>query len=630
MLNRLVLILCIVCANSAFAQQRVNDLYEPQVFNGMPVRVMKPFGYDASQNYPVIVSLHGAGGKGVNNQKQLKDWNRQLAETKRRKDFPCYVVAPQAAELWDANDLKNVKALIATLPAVDTDRIYVLGHSMGGHGTYIFIQLDPNFFAAAAPSAGSGLKRTEDFIDPEKIKNVPIWAFHGDQDKVCPIEKDQQVFDEMNRIGGNMKFTIWKGDNHGVSGKMIIGADNGTTLLSSKHCDAEPDFMTWLFSQTKNRPNLSGNRSSTWKRHVVVPEATSMINSAVACDYGEDGDIDLVSSYDGRVVLLKGPNWKPHTIHVFDSDYSRNPPRTSCIHSCLMDVDEDGDLDFCGSNNTVFWLECPDDPFSGEPWKYRTIDDEILGTHCLITSDVNRDGHVDLIANSGRPPEKTSIPFSLTWLEVPENPHSEKSWIRHVFADRDAPGGSHYTGVGDINGDGRPDISCAAKGGNGFPDGQWFAWWEQPTEAAQRWEKHVLSTDQPGATNIHPVHVNQDKHIDFVATRGHGRGVLWFRGPEFTPIEIDPDINGPHCLATVDLDGDGDIDIATCGRDEDGVAVWYENIGSGRFSRHFIDQDQGAYDIRTIDMDGDSDFDLLIAGHTSRNIVWYENQTKDK
>ena len=41
------------------------------------------------------------GGKGTNKKKQLKDWNRQLAEEKRRKDFPCYVVAPQAPSLWN-------------------------------------------------------------------------------------------------------------------------------------------------------------------------------------------------------------------------------------------------------------------------------------------------------------------------------------------------------------------------------------------------------------------------------------------------------------------------------------------------------------------------------------------------
>ena len=145
--------------------------------------------------------------------------------------------------------------------------------------------------------------------------------------------------------------------------------------------------------------------------------------------------------------LFTGPDWKAHTLHDFRPGLSRNKPRSACIHSCLMDVDGDGDQDFIGSNNTVFWLECPDNPLAG-PWKYRTVDDEILGTHCLITGDVNRDGKPDLIANSGRAAKQTSIPNSLTWLEVPKNPRTAKSWIRHVFAKGDAPGGSHYTGFG--------------------------------------------------------------------------------------------------------------------------------------------------------------------------------------
>ena len=173
-------------------------------------------------------------------------------------------------------------------------------------------------------------------------------------------------------------------------------------------------------------------------------------------------------------------------------------------------------------------------------------------------------------------------------------------------------------------------ISVAAKGGEGFPGGEWFAWWEQPVDAEGRWEKHLISSEQPGATNIHPVDINADGEMDFVATRGHGSGVLWFRGPDFKEIQIDPKMIGPHCLVTCDLDFDGDIDIATCGRDSDGKAVWYENDGRGQFSKHLICEMQGAYDIRAMDMDGDLDIDLLIAGHKSQNVVWLENPNRSK
>ena len=122
-------------------------------------------------------------------------------------------------------------------------------------------------------------------------------------------------------------------------------------------------------------------------------------------------------------------------------------------------------------------------------------------------------------------------------------------------------------------------ISVYAKGGEGFPGGEWFAWWEQPVDAEGRW-KHLIFRSSPVPPTF-IVDINADGEMDFVATRGHGSGVLWFRGPDFKEIQIDPKMIGPHCLVTCDLDFDGDIDIATCGRDSDGKAVWYGTTGVG-------------------------------------------------
>ena len=382
-------------------------------------------------------------------------------------------------------------------------------------------------------------------------------------------------------------------------------------------------FLTCLLGAV-----ASGAWGDDWKKHVIKPAGKGMVNSAVARDWDGDGKIDVIASYEGKVVLLQGPHWGEHVVHRFSAKNSRTKPRDACIHSTIMDVDGDGDMDFCGSNQTVFWLECPKSPFAGGAWTYRAIDDEILGTHCLLEGDVNLDGKIDLIANSGRSASATAYPNSLAWLEVPEDPHHAKSWVRHLFAEKTAPGASHYAGLGDVNGDGRPDISFAAKGGKQFPGGQWFAWWEQPEDPTKPWKKHVLAEGQVGASNILPADLNGDGRMDYLASRGHGKGVLWFAGPSFKPIEIDPDILSPHCLVVVDLDSDGDIDGATCSKDPGGHAVWYENNGSGHFKKHLIASDQGAYDLRTVDMDGDRDLDLLIAGHSSNNIVWFENPLK--
>ncbi|MEX1232840.1 MAG: FG-GAP-like repeat-containing protein [Planctomycetaceae bacterium] len=100
--------------------------------------------------------------------------------------------------------------------------------------------------------------------------------------------------------------------------------------------------------------------------------------------------------------------------------------------------------------------------------------------------------------------------------------------------------------------------------------------------------------------------------------------MIWFEAPEWTLHVIHPALMEPHCLAVVDMDGDGDVDAATCAYG-DKVAAWFENDGKGKFTTHVVGTDQAAYDLRAFDMDTDGDLDLLIAGQASENVVWLEN-----
>ena len=355
----------------------------------------------------------------------------------------------------------------------------------------------------------------------------------------------------------------------------------------------------------------------------------SGIPSAVATDFDGDGHMDVISAYGHAVTVHRGPDWTPIEVHRFNGKKDR--AGASAIHSCLLDCDGDNDLDFVAANRfggkwKVFWLETPADPLNNSAWTFRIVDDVIDGVHCVLTADVNQDGIDDLIANSFNGPDQTPQPNSVVWLERPADVAKDATWTRHAIANRDAPGGSHYMGFGDINGDGRPDVTNAAKGTDGFVGGQWFAWWEQPTDPTQPWKKHLLAENEEGATNIHPGDFDGDGITDLFATRGHGQGVLFFRGPELRLEDIDKLIVRPHSLVTIDLDSDGDLDAATCGSQTTGEAVWYENDGRGKFTRHDIDRNQSCYDIRAVDMDADGDPDLLLGGQRSQNIVWYENR----
>ena len=359
-------------------------------------------------------------------------------------------------------------------------------------------------------------------------------------------------------------------------------------------------------------------KAEEWKKHIVTESGRT--STAVAADFDGDGDVDVISGYPGTVSLFLAPDWEEVVLHRFAK------PKGNLIHSEVLDVDGDGDMDWAGSQapGMPFWLENPGD--GSGAWAARIIDHDIRGIHCLLKADVDNDGKQDLIINNFFP--DGVLADSVAWFKVPKNPVMAERWERYVFADRTARGGSHYFGFGDLDGDGWGEIAIGAKGAP-FEDGNWFAYWKNPGKAdvKEAWEKTLIAGNQLAATNILPGDLNGDGVMDFLASRGHSQGVIWFEGPNWTLHTIDQTIKSPHSLTLADLDGDGDLDGASCGFESREVA-WYENDGKGGFTKHLLDDAQESYDLRSVDMDGDGDLDLLNAGRATGNVVWYENPLK--
>lgn len=371
-------------------------------------------------------------------------------------------------------------------------------------------------------------------------------------------------------------------------------------------------FLLLLSLTTFSASPAPGQKSEVlWKKHVVFSNTFTF--TAAAADFTGDGLLDVVSNGNGQTRLFIAPDWTP--VPIGGGSY---------IHSAILDVDDDGDPDYIGaeySPGRIRWLECPPKPES-DPWRVHLVDSRLNGTHGILKGDVDRDGKLDLLAGSAQ--SSGPFPVSLLWYRVPENPTDP--WERHILGNKDAPGLGHYFGFGDVNGDGRPDAAHGAKGGSEDAAGlgNWFAWWEAPEDPTEVWTKHLISDEQPGATNIHPADLNGDGKVDFLASRGHGQGIIWFEAPDWKEHTIHATIPGAHCLVAADLDNDGDIDGATCSFEAE-VAAWFENDGKGNFTIHTLKGTQSAYDIRALDMEGDGDLDLLIGGHSSGNAVWFEN-----
>lgn len=168
-----------------------------------------PDGYDDSKDsYPLLLFLHGAGESGDDLSKVKAHGPPKLVE--QGKDFPFIIVSPQSAGRgWNPDALDALIDEVAANYRVDPSRIYLTGLSMGGYGTWSLAAAHPDRFAAIAPICGGGNPR-----DASKLKGLPIWVFHGGQDRVVPLERSQEMVDALKEAGADVKFTVYPEAGH--------------------------------------------------------------------------------------------------------------------------------------------------------------------------------------------------------------------------------------------------------------------------------------------------------------------------------------------------------------------------------------------------------------------------------
>jgi predicted peptidase len=218
----------------------------------MPYRLFRP---EAAGKVPLVMYLHGSGGLGDDNLKQLELGNifgtRVWLLPENQKRFPCYVVVPQTDRGWIKYDFSQQDAGPAKeLPgfgdgarlaveivdhllsefAIDERRIYVIGQSMGGAGTWNAIANRPRLFAAAVICCGS----VSSEHGGEAIE-TPLWNFHGDSDKTVPVSLSRERIAARRKAGGRPLYTEYTGVDHNVW----------------QWAFTEPAVVDWMFAQRR-------------------------------------------------------------------------------------------------------------------------------------------------------------------------------------------------------------------------------------------------------------------------------------------------------------------------------------------------------------------------------------------
>ncbi|MCC7004118.1 MAG: dienelactone hydrolase family protein [Gemmatimonadaceae bacterium] len=198
----------------------------------------------STEQTPLLVFLHGSGEKG-NGTTEL---NRVRVHGPPRlvhegREFPFIVVSPQLPTSQGGWSSGLVKQLIDTLQSrfrVDASRIYVTGLSLGAMGTWSFALAHPTVAAAVVPIAGSGNPGSAC-----NMRNVPVWAFHGDNDGTVNISGSRSMIDALNACvpqpGETPRFTVYAG----------VGHDSWTRTYSGS---AGHDVYAWLLTHRRAAP----------------------------------------------------------------------------------------------------------------------------------------------------------------------------------------------------------------------------------------------------------------------------------------------------------------------------------------------------------------------------------------
>jgi predicted esterase len=185
----------------------------------MPYRLYIPKNYDGSRAFPLVVALHGLGGT----EDSMFGANYQVIPEAEKRGY--IIAAPLGYRIdggygrnmgadnkrskFSEQDVMHVLELVRKDYKIDEQRIYLMGHSMGGIGTWTLGAKYPQIWASLAPISGVADPRTV-----EIMRHIPEVVVHGDADNTVPVTGSRAMVEEMRKLGVDVKYIEVPGGSH--------------------------------------------------------------------------------------------------------------------------------------------------------------------------------------------------------------------------------------------------------------------------------------------------------------------------------------------------------------------------------------------------------------------------------
>ena len=293
------------------------------------------------------------------------------------------------------------------------------------------------------------------------------------------------------------------------------------------------------------------------------------------------------------------------------------------IDVALADLNSDGRRDVAAAvfrDGQIRWYENQSqDTLAFAPG--RVLPSEVPGAYAVHPADVDGNGTTDLFAAS-------RLDGRIVWFsnrgDMAPSPDSLFHPARTVV---DSLDGLESIAVGDVNGDGQPDVVSATY------DDNTIAWHANRADAAYRTTS--IDTAATGALSVHLADLDDDGRLDILAGLAGPDRVVWYRQTSADPVQFAPPaviaegVDDPEAVDSGDVDGDGDRDVLSAGFGN-GTVAWHLNDGTTHFPQtlQLTDSAREVLDAKPVDLDGDGDLDVAIAAQADGVVAWFENHRR--